>query len=709
MIKIDKGQKPSIFDSDDFQLAIEKLEAFYNLGNRAQDRYDFPFNSKLDRVLKPIFHEIFHGKCGYCEVKIDSEDLGVIDRFRPYSGVRDLNEYFEDLYWWLVFDWDNLIYSCKECNQYKANYFPVIGPRLKSKTDNIFREKKLLLNPCIDELQSHLISDSYGALIGITEEGAQTIELLRLNRKSLLTQRGEKTKIINQLVTKLTNNSSSTVDDKEVEFLRDIFNNNPDIEFIGSQSSYLLKQCEINPLLPQIIGVTYNSDYPIPSPYKNFEDGELQKIVNEVEKKIQIKDDFFPIDFVQIKNFKGISDLTITFTESYENREKWLFLLGENGLGKSSILQAIALGFHPIYKSGDPKVSELIQKRKHRAEIIIKEKNSNNLLTTVLTRKDNLITHSGAFDSFLIGYGSLRLSTEETIEKSKNDFNKVSYVNLFEPVLPLNNVTKWIKNTYKTDSKKFDSIAYSIKKLMPSDSDGELLEVKANELYFKDSDVPFGGFSDGYKSTITLALDIMMKLSSANADMDKLRGIVLIDELGNQLHPRWQMRIVTQLRSIFPKINFIISTHHPLCLRGSESGEVVLLRRIKNEIIAIKDLPNPSELRVDQLLSSEYFGLSSLIDPSLEDKFNRYYELLNKEPELGTLEHQELDALKDELREKKHLGNSLREELMYSVIDKLLAQKVNFSDKILNRNDLKEETITRVKEIWERLNINPND
>jgi hypothetical protein len=200
-----------------------------------------------------------------------------------------------------------------------------------------------------------------------------------------------------------------------------------------------------------------------------------------------------------------------------------------------------------------------------------------------------------------------------------------------------------------------------------------------------------------------------MKLSDAQSDMKVMSGIVLIDELGNQLHPRWQMRVVNQLREVFPRITFIVSTHHPLCLRGSHLGEVVLLRNVKNEVEAIRELPDPSSLRVDQILSSEYFGLSSLIDPELEAKFNRYYQLLSIQKDFTPAELRELNTLKDELRNKKHLGSSLREELMYTVIDNLLAQKVMFSKEIPNRESLKKEVVERVKEIWLSLNIETND
>ena len=112
---------------------------------------------------------------------------------------------------------------------------------------------------------------------------------------------------------------------------------------------------------------------------------------------------------------------------------------------------------------------------------------------------------------------------------------------------------------------------------------------------------------------------------------------------------------------------------------------------------------------VDQILASEFFGLSSLVDPEIEAKFNRYYELLSKNNLSNASEKAEIDFLKDELRNKQQMGASLRDELMYTVIDKLLAEKVNFNKKSIDRANLKEEAIQRVKEVWRNLNLDSDD
>jgi len=705
MIKINRGNSPDYLQSEDFDLAFEKLKEFYSLKNRSQKRYDFPFNPKIDLKIKEHLHNTFHGKCGYCEIKIEGYENGIIDRFRPYDGVRDKNEYFQDLYWWLTFEWNNLIYSCKECNQYKANYFPVKSIRLTSIESSVELEKPLLLNPCKDSPEEHFMYDESGNINSVTEQGNQTIQLLRLDRTNLVQGRKDARKEVIYIIEELLQQQKSEISISKINYLKKIYyNNDPTIEFLAYKKWVLINEIENVPFLVIILGI--EEDDIDSRRIKNLKSSSNNNINNPA----YIQSDYFPIESIQIENFKSISNLTIDFKEDEKDKKSWLFLLGENGVGKSSILQAIALGLKSDSKIGKSVVaSRLIQKGKQKSIITIKERNSDNIIKTVLTRKDNSIKQLGEFNSFLLGYGSLRLSSEEVSIKSRKNLNMVSYENLFDPILALNDITNWLKSTFHNDQRLFERIAYAIKQLLPHDAIDNELTIDKGEISFKNSDKIFSELSDGFKSTIILAVDIMMKLTSANSDFDKVSGVVIIDELGNQLHPRWQMRIVKQLKSVFPNINFIISTHHPLCLRGSVSGEILLLRNIEGSVEAIRDLPDPSSLRVDQLLSSEYFGLSSMIDPELEAKFNRYYKLLSLQKKISSKEVIELSELKDELRNKKHLGSSLREELMYSVIDNLLAQKVMFSRKIPNRETLKKEVIDRVKKIWSDLNIEIND
>ena len=706
MIQIEKLNPPNYLNSSAVVLAIEKMQDFFTSKNRGQKRYDWPFNKEIDSELKKHLHVVFHGKCGYCETKIGSPDFGNIDRYRPNNGVRDKKEYYQDLYWWLTLEWDNLIYCCKQCNQYKGNYFPINGKRISSPKDDINKENRLLIHPYYDDPYDHFIIDddnnSY-AFTAISDEGLQTIELLRLNRTDLLDGRKKaKIQILNAIISTL--NKSSTESENVNQYLSSIYNlDDLSIEFLFYKRWILLNS--LNDDLDLINKLNLKDNNAADLIFQNNKIKYKDKLKNNLTKS-----DYFPIEYIHIKNFKSIENLKINFKEDGLSNKSWLFLLGENGVGKSSILQAIAIGLKLDKKLvNEDTINLLIKKGQQSSEIIIKERNSENIINTKLIRKSSKIEQSGEFNSYLIGYGSLRLSKDETESSSKLDIAKISYENLFKPTLALNDITKWLKSIHTKNIAFFDSIAYSIKQLLPLEKSDKDLSIKNGEIELGNSNTLFRDLSDGYKSTITLAIDIMMKLSDVHSDMDKMSGIVLIDELGNQLHPRWQMSIVKQLRTVFPNINFIISTHHPLCLRGAERDEILMLKNLDNQVLSYTELPDPASLRVDQILASEFFGLNSLVDPEIEAKFNRYYELLVMNDEVTSSERSEIDQLKKFLKNKKHLGDSLREELMYTVIDKLLAEKVIFNKNTVDRNSLKEEAVERVKEVWKNLNLDAND
>ena len=76
-----------------------------------------------------------HGKCCFCERKIGAE--GDVEHFRPKAsfcqGERSPLE--RPGYYWLAYEWDNLLLACPICNQrFKRNYFPLRSPRSGQET-----------------------------------------------------------------------------------------------------------------------------------------------------------------------------------------------------------------------------------------------------------------------------------------------------------------------------------------------------------------------------------------------------------------------------------------------------------------------------------------------------------------------------------------------------------------------------------------------
>lgn len=94
--------------------------------------------------------------------------------------------------------------------------------------------------------------------------------------------------------------------------------------------------------------------------------------------------------------------------------------------------------------------------------------------------------------------------------------------------------------------------------------------------------IPLNQLSDGYKSTVSLVADIAYRMAVLNPQLlgnvcEKTDGIVLIDEVDLHLHPSWQQRILGDLTAIFPRVQFIVSTHAPAVINTIHAENLLLL------------------------------------------------------------------------------------------------------------------------------------
>lgn len=94
--------------------------------------------------------------------------------------------------------------------------------------------------------------------------------------------------------------------------------------------------------------------------------------------------------------------------------------------------------------------------------------------------------------------------------------------------------------------------------------------------------IPINQLSDGYKSTISLVADIAYRMAVLNPQClgnvcNETSGIILIDEVDLHLHPAWQQRILSDLTTIFPNVQFIVSTHAPEVINSIQKENVIVL------------------------------------------------------------------------------------------------------------------------------------
>jgi len=141
--------------------------------------------------------------------------------------------------------------------------------------------------------------------------------------------------------------------------------------------------------------------------------------------------------------------------------------------------------------------------------------------------------------------------------------------------------------------------------------------------------LPVSLLSDGYKCTISLIADIAYRMAILNPQLlDKVltetEGIVLIDEIDLHLHPTWQKRIVKDLMDIFPKLQFIVSTHAPEVINSVKGDSIVRLK--DNAVLPAADETYGKDANT---ILREVMEVSARPD-DIKIMFERFYDLLDK-------------------------------------------------------------------------------
>lgn len=152
--------------------------------------------------VKELLIKLHNKSCCYCESRVTNVAYGDIEHFRPKLGYRqdEDDNFHKPGYFWLAYDWNNLLFSCQICNQkYKKNYFPLKDSSKRcnpSKTFDVSQEEPLLINPSIMDPSLHIKFDDE-IPVGITEEGETSIKVLGLDREELNEERRE---VLNKLL-----------------------------------------------------------------------------------------------------------------------------------------------------------------------------------------------------------------------------------------------------------------------------------------------------------------------------------------------------------------------------------------------------------------------------------------------------------------------------------------------------------------------------
>lgn len=164
-----------------------------------------------------------------------------------------------------------------------------------------------------------------------------------------------------------------------------------------------------------------------------------------------------------------------------------------------------------------------------------------------------------------------------------------------------------------------------------TDCENVYFDIKQQELIFVLSTthekLPFHVLSDGVRSMLAMVMEIAFRCYLLNPHLAEMApvetsGVVLIDEIDLHLHPEWQMRVVNDLCSAFPKIQFIVSTHAPLVIGSLTNGSIYSIS--ENQVY---DFPLQHGKDANHILRE--MG-SDEMDRAIKDRIERYLLMIEK-------------------------------------------------------------------------------
>lgn len=403
------------------------------------------------------------------------------------------------------------------------------------------------------------------------------------------------------------------------------------------------------------------------------------------------------VEELSLENIRCFDKVSIKFHDY-----KWVTLLSQNGSGKSTLLQAMALLLagpegalklapRPVGWLRDEEQAGKISIRVHQSENdpgkfgwerITKSFGYSYFLTggKKLSVRNKVYTEPGVHEHvekrltwlrqnayvskgtgwFAVGYGAFRRLTRSSqiiVPSLEPQARFTNFITQFNEEEPLSAFERWMvyldyriaKEKDKEASRQRELGIVAINKLLPELVSFDSVTSEGRILFDVDGiKVPTIALSDGYRSVLALAGDLVWRLIQAFPDSkDPLKedGVVLIDELDIHLHPMWQRDIAGWLRQQFPNLQFIVATHSPLIAAGAGDQALTLRFTLKDGKSIVESVKNISSMNVDRILQSEAFGLVSPYSPQTQQKIDRYDNLIRKGANISNKEKEELKQL----------------------------------------------------------------
>lgn len=351
---------------------------------------------------------------------------------------------------------------------------------------------------------------------------------------------------------------------------------------------------------------------------------------------------------VHVENARCFVDATLDLSDGEGRSAPWTVVLGENGRGKTTLLQCLSkeLALYEVPRAATVRLGRI----GHNAHVVVNDAD-------------------GSTRPPLFAYGATRRASPATLSADLDNGSPVA--TLFDPEARLINAEEWLlRLDYSAHAAKTtdlrqgsgamrDTVVAMLVDLLP---DVQAIQILAPEdesggrVRFH---TPFGavGLLDlgmGYQAMIAWIVDLAARLHRHYKDSPRPTAepcIVLVDEIDLHLHPTWQRDIKDFLLTRFPGAQFIVTAHSPLMVQAALGENLAVLVR-DGDAVRIENDPEVVEgWRVDQLLTSDLFGLTSARPPAVAELLDERTQLVGQGRLTGPQKRRlaELDAVLGEL------------------------------------------------------------
>lgn len=417
------------------------------------------------------------------------------------------------------------------------------------------------------------------------------------------------------------------------------------------------------------------------------------------------------VEHVSIHDFKGIEDCDLSFRKGFN------LIIGENGKGKTSLLEALSIGisgflsgvhapgvharnFQPeearaVYSlQGDggyepeyhwPSVRMTAEfedakdqtfqeyqwtrfRESHQAQTKTDPRDVCNRAET-MSSNANTVLPVICYQSAARVWSQKRKKQSDRSSREKRT-RLAGYVDCLSDESSVKQMLKWCVDmemiAWQTDKpvREYEAVKKAVGDAM-SQMEGRATSVfydkRSEELMYRQGQdvTPISALSAGYQSLIWMVFDIAYRMAVLNPFlMERIAetpGLVLIDELDLHLHPRWQWQVIDVLRRVFPRVQFIATTHSPIIIASAKDVWC----------IDIENLKKPKEQRSGYGLEVNYIlrqvqNASDLPD-SIQSILENFYQCIDAEDFMGA--KKALARLESEIGKESPLAVKARERL----------------------------------------------